>query len=250
MKYRKALITVILLLNFPSLTFAQKGKKWSILVYGDIAMTNMTGKSSSYNTGLYSASVGPQNRDYYLDSYGGKRLQLGWDGGIGSQYAYTNHILFQASINYSAKGGAAKLNWLELSNFFIPPLSIKGTMHFRLSYLTVPVTIGYKFNGIRYFYPSAGLYYGYLLSTFAKGEYKEIGDLHHFKMDITKDYVRNDVGYCVGINYVIPLKKLNYFIAGIKYSHSLFSIGSTEINPRPDIYNQIFSLGLAYGFKL
>lgn len=245
MKYRTALITGILLLNFPFLSLAQNRGKWSVLFHGDIIMTNINGKSSSYNTGAYLG-----NLDYAFDTYGGKRLQLGWEGGIGAQYIYTNHILFQASINYSAEGGAAKLNWLKYSDIDIPPFTINGTMHFRLSYLTVPVTIGYKFNGIKHFYPSAGLYYGYLLTAIAQGEYNVVGGSEHFKEEIMKDYFRNDIGYCAGLNYVIPLKKLNHFIVDFKYSHSLFSIGSTKINPRPNAYNQMFSLGLAYEFTL
>lgn len=247
-----------------------------MLVSSSASLNNHTGKGTQAITALdpsYNAGNEPP-KSYYAANDGGKIYKMGYTMGLGIAKKLSGKFSLQLNADFNSGGGKTALfNAVPNEVAHTPEwvgynLVGNGNASFRMSNIKFPLNIQLFPFKKKSFYISAGIYYAQFLHAEEHGEFN--GDYEYsfmgiktgqkdsavdFKYKNTDEYQKNDWGFQLGAGYNIQILNTKNFWINFEYSRgaanaSTYSLYNTPPFMSPKFYNQSFSLGFSYFFKI
>lgn len=190
-----------------------------------------------FNLGI-TAGVGMSNatmKDSAGTSAEGKKMKLGFGGGIFARIIPSEQICIQPEVRYAMKG----VKWDDVGT--------STDMKTELNYIEIPVLVKYMIPSQSQFKPTifVGPYVGILVSAKDKGTEDGVA----YDTDI-KDYLKStDFGAVVGVGFDYKIGESGMLTFDARYSLGLSNVGKDPVGDE-SFKNNCIGINVGYAFEM
>lgn len=165
--------------------------------------------------------------------------------GTSIEYLFSENTSLKTNINYERKSFSRDINLGSISDPFDPVLSNNSVKaRTTLSYLSIPVMVGYKFGSNKNFFINGGPFIGFFLDSGAKVDGEKVDENSN---DL---FNSSDYGFSLGIGTKIKLNETNNLNIELRNNLGLSNISAVAIIDDGNLKTNSLNLILNWEFDL